>query len=149
MEWIEKLYGTTVGLDTAPLIYFIEKNSIYLDLVRPFFQAVELGEFQVVTSTLTLTEVLVHPYKYGNQTLAHLYSGILLHQRNLKTFSVSVEIATEAAQLRADYGLKTPDSIQLATALVGGATAFLTNDDKYVSIPGIQLIYLDGLLNVL
>ena len=30
MEWITKLYGTVVGLDTAPLIYFIEKHPIYL-----------------------------------------------------------------------------------------------------------------------
>ena len=70
MEWIEKLYGTTVGLDTAPLIYFIEKHPVYLQLVRPFFLDLELGDFEVVTSTLTLTEVLVHPYKFGNQRLA-------------------------------------------------------------------------------
>jgi hypothetical protein len=44
-------------LDTAPLIYFIEKHPIYLPLLLPFFEAVERGDIQVVTSTLTLTEV--------------------------------------------------------------------------------------------
>lgn len=67
MEWISKLRGMIVGLDTAPLIYFIERHPVYLSFVRPFFQAMEIGEFEVVTSTLTLTEVLVHPYKHGNQ----------------------------------------------------------------------------------
>jgi predicted nucleic acid-binding protein len=149
MEWVNKLHGTVVGLDTAPLIYFIEKHPVYLPLVRPFFSAVELGNIQAVTSTLTLTEVLVHPYKFGDRNLAQMYSSILMDSRNLKTLPVSSEIAAEAAQLRAAYGLKTPDSIQLATARVGGATAFLTNDDRFVSIPGIELIYLDSLRKVI
>jgi hypothetical protein len=56
---------TIVGLDTAPLIYFIEKHLTYLPLLLPFFESVERGEMQVVTSTLTITEVLVHPYRDG------------------------------------------------------------------------------------
>jgi hypothetical protein len=39
------------------LIYFIEKHSVYLLLVSPFFEAVELGEVRVATSMLTVTEV--------------------------------------------------------------------------------------------
>lgn len=149
MEWLRKLHGMIVGLDSAPLIYYVEERAIYLPLVDPFFEAMEYGDFQVVTSTLTLTEVLVHPYKYGNRSLAQQYSSILLNSRNLKTLPVSAEIAAEAAQLRASYGLKTPDSIQLATARVSGATAFMTNNDRFASIPGIELIHLDGLLKVL
>jgi predicted nucleic acid-binding protein len=149
MEWVDKLHGTVVGLDTASLIYFVELRPVYLPLVDPFFEALEFGEFQVVTSTLTLTEVLVHPYKHGNLSLAQQYSRILLGSRNLKTLPVSAEIAAEAAQLRAAYDLKTPDSIQLATARAGGATTFLTNDDRFVSIPGIELIYLDSLRKVI
>jgi hypothetical protein len=45
------------------LIYFIERHPAYLPLLLPFFEAVERGDIQVVTSTLTLTEVLVHPYR--------------------------------------------------------------------------------------
>ncbi len=59
MEWITALRGTVVAVDTAPLIYFIEENPVYLPLLRPFFEAVDRGEFRVVTSILTLTEVLV------------------------------------------------------------------------------------------
>src|SRR5437764_9547125 len=71
MEWIEALRGTVVGLDTAPLIYFIEENPSYLHVVRPFFEAVDRGEFRVITSILTLTEVLVHPLRQGDHELAH------------------------------------------------------------------------------
>jgi predicted nucleic acid-binding protein len=146
MEWVTKLHGTIVGLDTAPLIYFIEKNPIYLAIVRSFFLAVEHGDIQVVTSTLSLTEVLVHPYKFGNRSLAQMYFDILQHQRNLTTLPVSAEIATEAARLRAAYGLKTPDSIQIATAIVGRATSFLTNDGEFAPIPGLKIVCLSELL---
>jgi hypothetical protein len=58
VEWIKPLLGHTVGLDTAPLIYFIEKHPQYFPTVRPFFEAVERGDIQIITSTLTLTEVV-------------------------------------------------------------------------------------------
>lgn len=70
MEWIEALRDSVVALDTAPLIYFIEENPPYLPLVRPFFEAVDRGELRVVTSVLTLTEVLVHPMRHGDHDLA-------------------------------------------------------------------------------
>ncbi len=60
MEWIAVLKGKTVGLDTTPLIYFIEENPTYLKTVRPFFEALSHGEFSAVTSVVTLLEVLVH-----------------------------------------------------------------------------------------
>jgi predicted nucleic acid-binding protein len=103
------------------------------------------GDVQVVTSTLTLSEVLVHPYRDGNRTLADRYFQILLQARNLKTIALSPEIAAEAARLRADYRLKTPDAIQLATAKEAGATAFLTNDAVLAAIPGLRLIVLEQL----
>jgi predicted nucleic acid-binding protein len=146
MEWIRKLHGTIVGLDTAPLIYFIEKHSIYLPLVSPFFLAVERGEIQAVTSTLTLTEVLVHPYKHGNLSLGRQFSRILLHSSNLKTLPVSAEIAANAARLRVVYGLKIPDAIQLATAQLNSATAFLSNDAELAAVPGLEVVLLDRLL---
>lgn len=131
MEWLTALYGSVVGLDTAPLIYFIEKHPGYLPLLLPFFEALESGEIQVVTSTLTLTEVLVHPYRDGNRTMAEQYFQTLLNARNLRTIPLSPAIAAEAARLRAAYQLKTPDAIQLATAKEEGATAFLTNDSGF------------------
>lgn len=41
-----------------------------MPLVRPFFEAADRGEFQIVTSILTLTEVLVHPLRRGDHVLA-------------------------------------------------------------------------------
>jgi predicted nucleic acid-binding protein len=143
MEWLNALRGTTVGLDTAPLIYFIEKHPKYLPLLLPFFEAADRGDIQIVTSTLTLTEVLVHPYREGNQSLAERYLHELLHARNLRMVSLSPSIAAEAARIRAAYRTKTPDAIQLATAKEGGASSLRTNDGELASIPGLRLVVLE------
>jgi predicted nucleic acid-binding protein len=145
MEWLIPLQGQIVGLDTAPLIYFIEQNERYLQPVRDFFQLMSQGEIQVITSTLTLTEVLVHPMRLGDVELAQQYRDIILDQENLATVSVSIEIAEIAAQLRATQNLRTPDAIQIATAMQGGATFFLTNDIRLANIPNLQVLILDDL----
>jgi predicted nucleic acid-binding protein len=92
---------------------------------------------------------LFTPFRHGNRSLGQQFSRILLRTRNLKTLPVSAEIAAEAARLRAAYGLKTPDAIQLATARLNSATAFLSNDAQLAPIPGLELILLDRLLTLL
>jgi predicted nucleic acid-binding protein len=146
VEWLVALQGQVVGLDTAPLIYFMEENPTYLATVRPFFEALDRGEFTVVTSMVTLLEVLVHPIRCGDADLAQQYRDILLHVAHLTTFPLSQDIAEEAARLRATYNLRTPDAIQLATATHANAVHFFTNDDRYPEIPGLHILVLDKLL---
>lgn len=144
MEWLIQLQGQTIGLDTAPLIYFIEQNLTHLEKVRAFFAAMRRDEFRVVT--LTLTEVLVHPLRAGNVELAREYRDIILDQAYLITFPVSATIAEQAAQLRANYNLRTPDAIQIATAIQEGATVFFTNDARLPDITGLKMLVLNDLL---
>jgi predicted nucleic acid-binding protein len=146
MPWVQNLHGSVVGLDTAPLIYFIEKHLTYFGLLQPFFDAVHRGQIQVVTSSLTLTEVLVLPYRLGNHNLAQNYTRILLHAPNLKVLPVSETIAQKAAEIRAAHGYKVPDAIQLATAIVGNESSFLSNDLALRQTPGINLIMLETVL---
>lgn len=115
MEWLAQLQGQIVGLDTAPLIYFMEENPTYLDMTDAFFEAMFRGEFKVVTSVVTIPEVLVYPLRQGNTTLAQQYRDILFNSQGLTTLEVVPAIAETAAQLRADYNLRTPDAIQMAT----------------------------------
>lgn len=145
MEWINDLQGKTVGLDTAPLIYFIEENPAYIETVKLFFEAMDSGEFSVVTSTVTLLEVLVHPLRSNNTELATEYRDILLNSK-LMTLEVSSAIAEQAAQLRATYNIRTPDAIQISAALNAGATLFFTNDVRLPEIPAIQILSIDTLV---
>ena len=75
MEWIDGLQGKTVGLDTAPLIYFIEENPTYLEATKLFFEAMDRGDLTIVTSTVTLLEVLVHPLRSNNSALVKGFPG--------------------------------------------------------------------------
>jgi len=145
MEWITQLRGQLVGLDTAPLIYFIEENPTYIHMMDAFFEAMVRGEFRVVTSVITLLEVLVYPLRQFDTSLAERYRNILSFSPSLRTVEVSREIAERAAELRAIYNLQTPDSIQMATALVNGASFFLTNDVRLPSVPGLQVLVLENL----
>ena len=146
MEWVKALRGSVVGLDTAPLIYFIEESPAYLVSLRAFFGAVDQGEFRVTTSILTLTEVLVHPLRQGNHRLAEEYRRILLHANYIDTLPVSEDIAEEAAQLRSKHNLRTPDAIHLATAITAGASSFLTNDSRLSGPATPKILVLNDLV---
>jgi predicted nucleic acid-binding protein len=145
MEWIAQLQGYVVGLDSAPLIYFIEQNPTYLEMMRLFFRTLNQGEFRVVTSVVTLPEVLVYPLRQGNIILAQQYRDILFNSEGLTTVQVSEDIAEAAAQLRAVHNLRTPDAIQMATAIHEGASLFLTNDARLPSLEGLEVLVLEEL----
>ena len=145
MGWVAALKGALVGLDTAPLIYYIETHPTYLPMVDPFFDALGRGEFVAVTSVVTLLEVLVHPIRASDSALADEYRDLLFNSATVSTLDVTPPIAEEAARLRAVYNLRTPDAIQLATAITASATHFLTNDARLKVVSGIQVLVLDEL----
>jgi predicted nucleic acid-binding protein len=144
VEWINDFQAKTVGLDTAPLTYFIEENPAYIEPVKLFCEAMERGQFSVATSTATLVEVLVHPLRSNNRELATEYRDILLNSK-LMTIEVSSAIAEQAARLRAIHNIRTPDAIQISAALSAGATHFFTNDVRLPEISAIKIISLDQL----
>jgi predicted nucleic acid-binding protein len=90
-------------------------------------------------------EVLVHPLRRGDAWLAQRYRDILLNAQGLTTFQLSQDIAEEAARLRAVHNIRTPDAIQLATAIYRGASFFLTNDARLPSPPGLTMLVLNEL----
>ena len=145
MEWLNSLHGKTVAVDTAPFIYFIERKAPYINSLRPLFHDVDQGNIQVVTSVVTVIEVLVHPLRNGDDALARQYYDILLSSPHVTTAQVTFGIAELAAQLRADHGIKTPDAIQLATALSHRADCLITNDRDFGQHADIEIWRLDQL----
>ena len=145
MGWVDSLKGNVIGLDTTPLIYFTEENPTYIEVIDPFFKAVGSGELMVITSVVTLLEVLVRPIRDGNVKLAQRYREFLLNSDSVTTHFLSQEIAEEAARLRAFHNIRTPDSIQMATAISAGASFFLTNDTRLPSLPNLKTLVLEDL----
>ncbi len=142
MGLIDDLADGPVAVDTAPFIYFVEADSRYAPVVESLFQLAARGTRQLVTSVLTLMELLVMPYRVGNRQLAEQYEALLTRSRGLQTVDLSRDVLRGAAQLRAVTGARTPDAIQLAAALTSGCGTFVTNDRRLPAIPGLKLIQL-------
>jgi len=139
---IKQLYGKKIFLNTAPLIYFMEEGSRFLPLLNDLFS---VSNCKFVTSVITLSEVLVMPLREGKIQLAEQYKEILTMSENIYILDINTDIATEAAKIRADYSIKTPDAIQLAAAKYGIVDYFLTNDLRLKSFKDLNVITLSDL----
>lgn len=137
---VQRLY-----VDSAPLIYYVEENSTYLELMRKVVEIVDETDLVAFSSVLTLAEVLVLPLRQGDQGLVLAYQEILLTGDDYELVVITPEVAVTAAEIRARYGLGTPDSVHLATALETGCDAFLTNDADFKRIREISILLLDDL----
>ena len=126
MGIIHSLFGKKIFIDTAPLIYFIEGDSDYVQKLSELFS--NKTGCQFITSVITLSEVLVMPLREKNMRLAKQYEDILTQTNNFQIYEINRQIAKETALLRAKYAIKTPDAIQLATAKHYLVDYFLTND---------------------
>ncbi|MHB9035919.1 MAG: type II toxin-antitoxin system VapC family toxin [Armatimonadota bacterium] len=132
-----------LGLDTSPIIYFVESHPVYDARVTPVFQMIENGNMAAVTSVISLIEVLTQPLRLNNDELCLQYHDLLLNAEHLELVSIDPVIGHKAALLRAEYGIRTPDALQLATAIEAGCEAFLTNDFGLKNVNGIRVILLD------
>lgn len=117
-----------IALDTNCFIYYLEAAPAATILREDVFSPLEQGRFQAVTSTLTLAEVLVKPKSLGREDICMEYVMLLSSYPNLAIIPFTLPIAVRCAEIRAEYRVRTPDAIQLATAIESQATLFLTND---------------------
>jgi predicted nucleic acid-binding protein len=139
----EELGPGPTALDTALFIYWIEENARFLPLVAPIFEDVAAGRRDVVTSSLTLLEVLVVPYRAGNRALADRYEALLSRSRGVRLVDIARPELRTAAQLRALHpSLRTPDALQLAAAVSAQCTTFVTNDRDVPPLPGLRVLKL-------
>ena len=142
---ISGLKGKTLFLDSAPLIYFIDGHSVYQSILAELFKANDAGKVMFITSTITLLEVLVLPMRSGREDIAGQYQKLLTESNNIEIIELTKSVAITAARLRAKYNLKTPDSIQLATAIEYKTDFFLTNDLKLKNIERANVLTLQDL----
>jgi len=137
-----------IGVDTMVFIYHLQDHPTYAPLTHAIFEAWEEGENSGITSVITMLEILVKPKRDGNFEAARDYEELLTTYPNLHILDIDLQVATLAADLRAKYRIRTPDALQIATALRAGASGFITNDEqlKQVAEDGIEVLLLDDLL---
>jgi len=134
-----------IGLDTNVFIYFLECHHRYGAWCASLFDRIEQGKNPAVTSTITLLELLVQPYRDQKEELAQKIFALTSTYPKLEWVSVTTSVADRAAELRARYRLGTPDAIQLATAILHKSTRFYGNDRSLRRVKEIECVLMDDL----
>lgn len=114
-----------IYLDTCLLIYAFERHPDHGERVRRALAAEPVERFAI--SPLVQFECLVAPMRDGNVELLRYYEEGLAQFVQLP---MSAEVFMHGAQLRARFGLKTPDALHLAAAQHHGCDALWTNDSR-------------------
>lgn len=117
--------GKKAFWDTNLFIYLIEENEKYLSAVHNLLSFLDRNEYEVITSTLTVGEILTKPYKDMRLDLVKEYQGFFY---DIELVPLVDTVAELFARIRADYSFKPPDAIQLASAVYARADLFISND---------------------
>lgn len=129
-----------IFLDTAPFIYFFERHPDYYPALAMLFDRLYETDAQAITSIITYIELTTLPARQGKKQLVRKYRDYLSNSENISIFSLDMDIADHAVEFRSQYNLKTPDAVQLGTAVACGADYILTNDRDWRRIKEIQVV---------
>jgi predicted nucleic acid-binding protein len=135
-----------VALDTSVFIYQLEANRRYVVLTDDIFAWVERPDHAAFTSTITMTELLVQPYRDADEQRLNEFYSLLSTYPNLNWIAPDLGIADTAARIRAAHRLRTPDALQAACAIQAQATGLITNDPVFERVAAFETLILDRLL---
>lgn len=140
-----------VCLDSCVLIYHLEDIQPYSIFTTELFTALSKGTIECILSTLSITELLTKPFKEGKSEQIEIFEAFIFSLPQTRIVPLTYPIARQAARLRGQYNLRTPDSILLGTALEEMCDVFLTNDFhlKGIETEGINVIVFSEFKNSL
>jgi predicted nucleic acid-binding protein len=116
-----------IYLDTCIAIYLVEQHPIYFPKLKQLLS----GMTDTAISPLVEMEALIHPLRNKDLQLAEAYQTFF---DCCITLDMPREVYRQAAIIRAEHTIKTPDALHLATATWHGCLSFWTNDDRLVRI---------------
>jgi predicted nucleic acid-binding protein len=126
--------------DTNIFIYFFEDRGQRGEAARGLRERMlERGD-QLITSAMTVGEILVKPRERQDLTLCKQYEEAITSTALVLPFDLNA--ARTFSMLRLDRSLRAPDAIQLACAATVGADLFITNDNRLsgLRVDGVQFI---------
>ncbi len=124
------------------MIYFIEDVEPYADVLEAAFALLGNRRLHAVTSTITLAEILTKPLAEKKYGLVDEIKFTLKSFSTLTMFAIDEKLAEAAALVRARYGIRLPDALQVAAAIQGEATLFITNDKRLKKIDAFEVLVL-------
>ena len=126
-----------VAIDTNIFIYHFQNVAPFKTKTDLVFEALISGRLKGITSILAKSELL--SYKRPPKVISALKEQFE-STPSLTVYEVDDAIAMKAAELRRKYSFRLPDAIQLATAIIAKAGAFLTNDGRLKKCKEIKVI---------
>ncbi len=136
--------GQVIALDTSLFVYQLEGDSPFTEEASVILLSIEKGGYKGIFASIGVLELLVKPKKLGREDIVEQYKSALANFPHLQVINLNEAIIDRAADLRARYGLRTPDAIHLATAIVSKADVFVTNDKSLTRVKEIKVRLLQG-----
>jgi predicted nucleic acid-binding protein len=114
-----------IYLDTCLVIYLAERHARWGEPVADAMARITEARFSI--SPLVKCECLVGPIKRGDPVLERAYTELF---EFFVTLAMPEPVYLQAAELRARFGVRTPDALHLACAQHHRCAALWTNDDR-------------------
>jgi predicted nucleic acid-binding protein len=129
-----------VYLDTNVLIRGMERTDAGAGEVGRLIEFAERDRLELVTSELTLSEVLVGPIRLGDDILATAYLDLLTDDPIFELLPATREILIESSQIRARSSARLPDSVHVATAILSGCRLIVSYDRRLRDLCELDVI---------
>lgn len=134
-----------IYIDASCFIYTMERIDPYRALLEPIWRQAQHGNISIVSSYILVTETLVKPIRDANLDIETQYRA-MFESGAVRLLEAPHSVFDDAARIRADTGLKTPDALHAATALSVGCALFITNDRDFLRVRDLPTVILDDLL---
>jgi len=120
----------SLALDTNIFIYAYNQSRNYGVAASKLLDRLQKIKPHVSISTIVFEEFLVQIYKKKLEDDLAGYEDFITGSGIFTVVDVTREIARTAAKIRAQFNLKAPDAIHIASAIESGARKFITVDRR-------------------
>lgn len=131
-----------ICIDTNIFIYQFQAHENYSKLTTDIFLLQEKKKLIIISSFVSLVEILAFPDLKDKEALINAYRNFLLKTDGINIIFPNVSISETSARIKREYNFKLPDTLQLATCLEEKADIFLTNDLRLKTFKEIQVVCL-------
>lgn len=128
---VERIYW-----DSDPFLAWLQEEAVKIDLCNGTIDRAEKGDALLVTSALTMAEVL---WRKGGPKLPQAKLVLLrkyFRRSYIRVINVSRSIAEGAQEVVYNFDIKPKDAVHVATALQLGIGVLETFDDKLIKKSG-------------
>jgi predicted nucleic acid-binding protein len=136
-------------LDSSVILAYVNTHEVVHTLALHLFARIadKHDTLRGCYSAVSVTECLVRPIQAGIQAVS-VMSALLQAYPNFDMIPIDYAVGERAAHVRVEANLRLPDALIVATALVAGCGAVITNDDKWGRLagryPNVAWLYLDA-----